>query len=189
MPLSTAVCSRGRGRGLATTRFLDPNTSRQITCLRNYWRRPIEWLAQQSALCRAAFTDQYWKNQSHKGSLGTVVILSEMPSVVCTSINDDSLKYFLRVGWLRVVLLVPVRSLLYTVGSLNSWMQLPYKNHLNTELNYTFWHFTLWKMSYVTCQEDSSSNLAISTSLISSALIIDYLSHLLWSLAFLITGC
>lgn len=37
-------------------------TSRQITCLRNYRRRPMGWLAQQSTLCHAAIADQYWKN-------------------------------------------------------------------------------------------------------------------------------
>lgn len=90
-PPSTAAHIRGCGRSLATTCFWDPNTSRQITCLRNYWRRPMGSLAQQSSLCHAAITDQYRKNQScrsHKGSLRTVVILSDLSSVVFTSINS-----------------------------------------------------------------------------------------------------
>lgn len=40
--------------------------------------QPTNGRAQQSALCRAAVADQYWKNQSRRRSLGTVVILSEL---------------------------------------------------------------------------------------------------------------
>lgn len=57
-------------------------------------------LAQQTGLCRAAFADLYWKNQSHKRT-GTLVILSDMPNVVCAHINDDFVKCFLKVGWLE----------------------------------------------------------------------------------------
>lgn len=48
------------------------------------------------------------------------MILCDLSSVVCSSINNDSLKYFLSLGGFRVVLLVPARTLLYTVGSLKS---------------------------------------------------------------------
>lgn len=169
----------GRGRSLATTRFLDPNTSWQITCLCNYWRRPIGWLAQQSALCQAAIADHYWKNQSHKRSLGTVVILFEKPSVVCTSINDDSLKYFLRVGWFRVVLLVPVHSLLRTVASLKSWMQNWICCSRVTEIQRTEWHYTLtfYIVESELCGLSRGGNFSSIFSQHSS--IIDYLSHLL----------
>lgn len=159
-PLFTTVHIKRRDKSLATTRFLDPNTSRQITCLRNCRSRPIGWLAQQSALCNAAIADHYWKNQSHNGSVGTVVILSEMPSVVCTSINDDFLK-ILSQGWLVQGGSIS-SSAQFTAhcGVIKNWMHnsICYskitETHKSELLYIPLRHFTLWIMSYVAFREE-----------------------------------
>lgn len=58
--------SLGRGRSLisATTRFLDSNGSRQISCLRSCGGGPMGCLAQQAAHCQDTAAAQHWKNQS-----------------------------------------------------------------------------------------------------------------------------
>lgn len=178
-PQFTSVHIKRRDKSLATTRFLDTNTSRQFTCLRNCWRRPIGWLVQQSALCHAAIADQYWKNQSHKGSVETVVILSEMPSVVCTSINDNFFQIF-------------SQSWLVQGGSISSSAQFTVHcgiiKELNAQLN-LLTHFTLWKISHVAHQEE----VTVPTSPISTPLsqVTSYIFCLIaktLSLIFLITG-
>ncbi len=103
VPLPTAVCIRkGAEQELNLSTFFGSKHKLTNHMLLKY-RRPMRWLPPQSALCHAAIADQYRKNQSHRGTLGTVVILCTL-SNVCTSINADSFKYFLRAGEFRAAL-------------------------------------------------------------------------------------